>query len=91
MQIRHSTHPAQLPDFDTDGLRQRYLVGDLFAPGEIRTVYPHEDRILIGGATPSPGTPLKIESAPPLHSAHFCERRELIRAQAQSTPKRTAA
>ena len=56
MQIRHSTHPAQLPVFDTDGLRQHYLVDDLFAPGEIRTVYTHEDRIVLGGATPSPGS-----------------------------------
>jgi 4-deoxy-L-threo-5-hexosulose-uronate ketol-isomerase len=77
MQIRHSTHPAQLPGFDTDGLRQHYLVDDLFVPGEIRTVYTHEDRIVLGGASPSPGRPLKLESAPPLRSAHFCERREL--------------
>lgn len=77
MQIRHSTHPSQLPDLDTGGLRRHYLVDDLFAQGEIRTVYTHEDRIVLGGASPSPGLPLRLETAPPLRSAHFCERREL--------------
>ena len=52
---RHSTHPAQLPVFDTDGLRQHYLVDEILVPGEIRTVYTHEDRIVLGGATPLTG------------------------------------
>jgi 4-deoxy-L-threo-5-hexosulose-uronate ketol-isomerase len=77
MEIRHATHPAQLAALDTDQLRERFLVEDLFVAGEVRMVYTHEDRIVIGGAAPLPGTPLALESADPLRSASFLARREL--------------
>ncbi|GLZ32950.1 4-deoxy-L-threo-5-hexosulose-uronate ketol-isomerase [Lentzea sp. NBRC 105346] len=77
MQIRHSTHPAQLQEFDTDQLRAHYLVEDLFVAGEIKTVYTHEDRIVVGGAAPVPGRPLTLDTYDPLRTSYFCERREL--------------
>jgi 4-deoxy-L-threo-5-hexosulose-uronate ketol-isomerase len=77
MEIRHATHPAQLSGFDTDQLRAHYLVEDLFQAGEVRTVYTHEDRIVVGGASPRPGEPLVLEAADPLRAESFCQRREL--------------
>jgi len=77
MEIRHATHPTQLAALDTDQLRERFLVEDLFVAGEVRMVYTHEDRIVLGGAAPLPGTPLALESADPLRSASFLARREL--------------
>ncbi|TWP51402.1 5-dehydro-4-deoxy-D-glucuronate isomerase [Lentzea tibetensis] len=77
MQIRHSTHPDQLQEFDTDQLRAHYLVEDLFVAGEIKVVYTHEDRIVVGGAAPVPGQALTLGSYGPLRTSSFCERREL--------------
>ncbi len=35
MEQRYATTPDQLPQFDTDGLRERYLVDEVFVPGEV--------------------------------------------------------
>jgi 4-deoxy-L-threo-5-hexosulose-uronate ketol-isomerase len=77
MEIRYATHPAQLASLDTEQLRARYLVEGLFAAGEVRTVYSHDDRIIVGGAAPVPGQPLSLESADALRSSTFLARREL--------------
>ncbi|MEU6128657.1 5-dehydro-4-deoxy-D-glucuronate isomerase [Saccharopolyspora sp. NPDC047091] len=77
MENRHATHPAQIPHFDTDELRAHYLVPDLFAPGEVRTVHSHQDRVVLGGAVPLPGEPLRLGVEPGLRAEFFCERREL--------------
>ncbi|KAA2262289.1 5-dehydro-4-deoxy-D-glucuronate isomerase [Solihabitans fulvus] len=77
MEIRHSTHPSQLAAFDTPALRAHYLVEDLFAPGEVRTVYTHHDRVVLGGAAPTPDRPLTLTPAPELRAEFFCQRREL--------------
>jgi len=77
MEIRHATHPEQLAALDTDRLRERFLVEDLFVAGEVRLVYTHEDRIVLGGAAPLPGQPLTLEPADALRTATFLARREL--------------
>ncbi|MGJ7907505.1 5-dehydro-4-deoxy-D-glucuronate isomerase [Actinopolyspora sp. H202] len=77
VEIRHPTHPDQLAGFDTEEIRSHYLVADLFAPGEVRTVYTHQDRMVLGGAVPRPGSALELTAEPPLRSEYFCERREL--------------
>ncbi|MFD9735840.1 5-dehydro-4-deoxy-D-glucuronate isomerase [Umezawaea sp. NPDC059074] len=77
MEIRHATHPEQLAALDTDRLRERFLVEDLFVAGEVRLVYTHEDRIVLGGATPLPGQALTLEPADALRTATFLARREL--------------
>lgn len=41
------------------------------------TVYTHADRIVVGGVRPAAGAPVRLETAPPLRSSYFCERREL--------------
>src|SRR3712207_8958803 len=41
----YATTPDQLPQFDTEELRERYLVETVFVPGEVTTVYTHHDRI----------------------------------------------
>ncbi|MEU8224285.1 5-dehydro-4-deoxy-D-glucuronate isomerase [Kribbella sp. NPDC048915] len=75
LQIRHATHPEQLPGFDTAALRRHYLVEDLFVPGAVTAVLTHHDRIVLAGARPSAG-PLLLGSYPELRSEYFLERRE---------------
>lgn len=77
MQNRHATHPDQVPGFDTEQLRAHYLVPDLFVPGAICTVHSHQDRVVLGGATPEPGQVLTLAAEPELRAEFFCERREL--------------
>ncbi|MFR9728930.1 5-dehydro-4-deoxy-D-glucuronate isomerase [Saccharopolyspora sp. MS10] len=77
MENRHATHPAQVPGFDTEQLRAHYLVPDLFVPGEIRTAHSHQDRVVLGGASPAPGQELHLVAEPALRAEFFCQRREL--------------
>ncbi|MGW6282645.1 5-dehydro-4-deoxy-D-glucuronate isomerase [Kribbella sp. NPDC055071] len=75
LQVRHATHPGQVPGFDTAALRSHYLVDDLFTPGTITAVLTHHDRIVLAGARPTDG-PLTLGTWPELRSEYFLERRE---------------
>src|SRR2546429_1477720 len=57
VQTRHPTHPAEFGGLDSTALRERFLVDDLFADGEVRLVYSHHDRVVIGGAVPAGAPP----------------------------------
>ena len=59
--IRHAIDPETAKTLDTGGLRRHFHVGDLFAPGEIRLVYSHYDRLILGSVVPDGGT-LTLES-----------------------------
>jgi 4-deoxy-L-threo-5-hexosulose-uronate ketol-isomerase len=60
----------------TRELREQYLVPEVFAPGEIRLVYTHHDRVVLGGATPA-GSPLPLPGYPQIRSDHFLDHREV--------------
>src|SRR2546429_1759824 len=70
VQTRHPTHPAEFGGLDSTALRERFLVGDLFADGEVRLTYSHHDRIVIGGAGP-PGPPPTPPGPPPPRAPHL--------------------
>jgi 4-deoxy-L-threo-5-hexosulose-uronate ketol-isomerase len=75
LDIRHATHPDQLPTLDTDALRRHYLVQDLFPTDRFRFVYTHHDRMVVGGTTPT--APVILPTYDPLRADYFCQRREL--------------
>lgn len=77
MKVRQATDPASLETATTAELRARYLVDDLFVGGEVRTIYTHEDRMVLAGAVPIGDERLVLATADPLRSEHFLERREL--------------
>ncbi|MGX5682231.1 5-dehydro-4-deoxy-D-glucuronate isomerase [Schumannella luteola] len=77
MQIRHATHPDDLAGLDSGALKERFVLGDLFVPGEIRLVYSHHDRMVLGGVLPLPGSPIALQAPDDLRAEYFCERREL--------------
>jgi 4-deoxy-L-threo-5-hexosulose-uronate ketol-isomerase len=76
MQQRYATNPDQLTTFDTKELRERFLVEDLFVPGEVNVVYTHHDRIVLGGAVPA-GKQLPLPTFDELRAEYFLANREV--------------
>jgi 4-deoxy-L-threo-5-hexosulose-uronate ketol-isomerase len=76
MEQRYATSPEQLPTFDTDELRQRFLIEEVFVPGEVNVVYTHHDRIVLGGAVPA-GKQLALPTFDELRAEYFLANREI--------------
>jgi len=75
-QVRYSSHPSDVKQYDTAKLREHFLVSNLFVPEESNLVYSHFDRLIVGGIMPV-SEHVTLESIPPLRSEYFLERREL--------------
>jgi 4-deoxy-L-threo-5-hexosulose-uronate ketol-isomerase len=75
-QVRYSSHPSDVKQYDTAKLREHFLVSNLFVPEETNLVYSHFDRMIVGGIMPV-NEHVTLESIPPLRSENFLERREL--------------
>lgn len=76
MEIRHVRHAEEIERFNTQELRENFLIEDLFVKNKLNMVYTHEDRMVIGGAIPEDGA-LKLDDAGALKTEYFLERREL--------------
>lgn len=76
VQTRHAVHPDHARTMDTDQLRHHFLTPDMFSAGEIRLVYTHYDRFVVGGAVPG-GKPLTLGAIAETRTASFLDRREM--------------
>jgi 4-deoxy-L-threo-5-hexosulose-uronate ketol-isomerase len=77
MEIRYATNPEQTKTYDTEKLRDEYLIERLFVPGELKMVYSHVDRYIIGGVIPN-GNTLQLEAdKKEIGADYFLERREI--------------
>jgi 4-deoxy-L-threo-5-hexosulose-uronate ketol-isomerase len=74
--IRQAIHPADMVGYDTEVLRENFLIEEVFVPGEIALTYWHTDRLVIGGAAPN-SAPLKLETDKAIGQKTFLARREL--------------
>jgi 5-keto 4-deoxyuronate isomerase len=75
--MRWSMDPRGARTLDTAGLRDNFLIETLFETGEIHLTYSHEDRMVIGGASPA-AYPLKLEPMKTFGTDSFFARREAV-------------
>lgn len=61
MEIRYATNPTETKTYDTERLRNEYLIESLFVPGELKMVYSHVDRFITGGVIPTTA-PITLEA-----------------------------
>jgi len=77
MEIRHPMHPDGGKALDTEGLRREFLIENLFSAGEVKLVYSHFDRIIVGGCVPTSAR-LPLEAAKSvIGTDHLLDSREL--------------
>jgi 4-deoxy-L-threo-5-hexosulose-uronate ketol-isomerase len=73
---RYAIHPQDFRSYDTQRIRDEFLVENLMEVDTINLIYSHFDRMVVGGAVPVSG-PMPLETVNQLKSEYFLERREL--------------
>ncbi|MBD0379003.1 5-dehydro-4-deoxy-D-glucuronate isomerase [Paenibacillus sedimenti] len=77
MDIRYASHPREVKSFDTSRLREEFLINTLFAANEVKMVYSHVDRFIVGGVVPVDKA-LQLEAnKKDMAADYFLERREI--------------
>ncbi|SEA39826.1 4-deoxy-L-threo-5-hexosulose-uronate ketol-isomerase [Segatella bryantii] len=75
-ELRYAANPADAKAYDTERLRQEFLVETLFVDDEVNMVYSMYDRMIVGGVKPV-NEILVLETISPLKAPYFTTRREL--------------
>lgn len=73
---RYASSPEAVKKYDTQELRNEFLIDDLMQEDEVVLVYSHYDRYIAGSAVPVKDE-LALETIDPLKAPYFLERREL--------------
>ena len=76
MNLRGSTDPDGLRRMTARDIRDTFVIGDLFRPGELAMTYVEVDRAVVGSAVPL-DAPLTLPTDRQLAARYFCERREV--------------
>ena len=76
MEVRYAPDPKQYERMTTAEIRQSFLIADLFALGQIKLIYWHTDRMIIGSAVPTHDR-LLLEAGGELAADYFAQRREI--------------
>lgn len=76
MRVKNAVSPEEAKRFDTQQMRDAFLIEDLFTPGEMSMTYSHVDRIIAGGAMPQ-AQALTLPEGKEIGAESFLERREL--------------
>lgn len=75
-EIRYAVHPEDVKKYDTERLRNEFLVDNLMQFDRIHLIYSYQDRFIVGSAVPKTKA-LELHSIDPLKASYFLERREL--------------
>jgi len=76
MEVRFQNSPKETASMNTAELRGNFLIESLMVDDQLKLVYSHYDRVIIGGAKPV-NTVLTLEAHAELKADYFLERREL--------------
>jgi 4-deoxy-L-threo-5-hexosulose-uronate ketol-isomerase len=76
MQIYQAISQREAQGFNTQELRENFLIESIFRNNEIVMYYTHYDRVILGGAMPVYST-LDLQTDDNLKSDYFLERREI--------------
>src|SRR5258707_2018737 len=82
--VRFASHPSDFKSYDTNRLRELFLIEDLFVNDKVKNIYSLYDRLIVGGAMPTT-KPLLLETLTELKSTYYLERKELDIIKAGST------
>ncbi len=76
MNNRYANHPNDSKKYDTNQLREHYMVEEIFIDDKMELTYSHVDRIIFGGIKPVSES-LKLEAGKSMGVDYFLERREM--------------
>jgi 4-deoxy-L-threo-5-hexosulose-uronate ketol-isomerase len=76
LDLRYASHPADVKNYDTQRLREEFLIENLMVKDELHLVYSMYDRFIVGGAVPVK-QPLDLVPVDALKAPFFLHRREL--------------
>ena len=76
MRIIHQAHPQDFIQYNTQQIKERFLIDKLVEPNAIHCVYTHYDRMLVGAATPVTAS-LQLGTYDALKSDYCLDRREM--------------
>lgn len=76
MKIIHQVHPEDFVSYNTQQIRDRFLLESLVVADKIECAYTHYDRMIVGAAHPVNST-LKLGTYDQLKSENFLDRREI--------------
>ena len=76
MDIRFAIGKNETKTLDTNGLRDNFLVSELFQEDKLKLTYSHYDRMIIGGVLPLKKS-IALSNPSELRAEYFLERREL--------------
>ena len=76
MNNRYANHPSDSKKYNTNQLREHYMVEEIFIDDKIELTYSHVDRIIFGGIKPV-NESLKLEAGKSMGADYILERREM--------------
>jgi 4-deoxy-L-threo-5-hexosulose-uronate ketol-isomerase len=76
MQTYQAISQREAQGFNTQQLRENFLIESIFQNNEIKMYYTHYDRVVLGGAMPI-NSAITLPTYDNLKSDYFLERREI--------------
>lgn len=73
---RYPTHPDDVKKYDTEQLREHFLVDNLMQADKLVLCYTHYERVIVGSAVPV-NAPVQLATVEALKAEYFLQRREL--------------
>src|SRR4026207_1080624 len=76
MKVIHQVHPDDFSKYNTQQIRDKFLLENLVQPDKLECVYTHYDRMIVGAACPVDQS-LQLNTYEELRSENFLDRREM--------------